>query len=420
MWLISKVLIFLCIFSIHPALNAQAIPDPLDELDLNVDFSIENTEVKLGDVINYTVSIANLSTSLVATNVTLKLSYLPDSQISLPELPATICEDDNDVITCTISELTPTASIEITVSAKADTDKRSLRLLGLVEADQPHNNNYFRSLISVEHPPEPEPPELPGTVDLGIEVTQLRKTESGILYDVRVFNQHTENVATDPIVNIHLLEQEILASIDSCAVDEQILRCALPEIAPDADYTFEFTLNTSSDTMRLFIDVSSAQPDRNTLNNLYRSTLITTSGIAPSVEIINIADSNGNFQQQEPSVQIDNVPESLNPVTNNTIESQNPVANSTVESQNSVANNTEELQNPLNAAEPQNSVPDNATEPQKSVVDNTIESQNSVARNTQIASGSGTLNYQLIFFLVLLITRSKFKNCGGRVSLSTS
>ena len=309
MQLISKVLVFICILSLHPLLNAQAVPDPIDVVELDWNLSVENTEVKPDDAIDYSVTVSNLSTSVVATNVILQLTYLPDSQISLPPLPASVCEDDTKVITCIISELLPQESIEITVSARAETDWHRILLGGgVIGLDQTLSTNNgtltSREFIAVAQPQAlvvEEIAELPGTVDLGIEATSSSPTESGIEYNMRIFNQHKQNVATSPEVNIQLLEQEVFVSVDSCTVNDQVLQCDLPEIGPDGDYTFVITVNAINEITRLFADVNSQQPDRDLDNNTLTSTTVHSSspGIQAGATLVYI-DEFGNIAHEQP------------------------------------------------------------------------------------------------------------------------
>jgi len=111
----------------------------------------------------------------------------------------------------------------------------------------------------------------PASVDLSLSIMgsidDVRVGDEFVL-DVRILNADGDTVATSPTIDLSLPDTLAFGTGEGCTVAEDVVRCVLPEIAPDSGVAVSLVLTaTSAGEDRLLAIVTSDQPDRSSSDN---------------------------------------------------------------------------------------------------------------------------------------------------------
>jgi len=256
-------------------------PDPVLTADVAIDISTDKSVAETQETILHTVTIENLSTTVIATNPLVTLTFPARYNIvSSPDCTVTTIAT---VLNCTITELQPEETIEFNVSTEVDV-AGEYDVVAEVSTDQPDpvtgNNEVTTSAVVtapiVIEPVEPIAPVevtvTPETVDLtlSIEADKLEFTVGDTVeYTLTVSNLSDTNTATGAVVGVTLPASLQFQSSDICTANNQTIICETGELTTGESTTVSFTslavsVNTYSE---LFASASSSQPEDNLTNN---------------------------------------------------------------------------------------------------------------------------------------------------------
>ena len=262
--------------------------NPAQSIDLLLDASVVERNLRAGDEFSLTIDITNNSESETATQ-----------PLVFAQVPSTI--DFNLPAECTIRSASTTLTCELAEIGPQQT--RTINLPGLanatglinielsVSADQNDNdlsNNRVLTFIDTRDP------DVVASVDLVLSAsasTDTLEIGTSVTYAVSATNTHETTIATSPVIEVVLPDNLQFESSSDCTANEQALVCSVAELIPGMTASAQFSVTViGAGNSELLISTSAAEAEETSGDN----------ELALPVNVLSIAPA---LEQPEPPAQ---------------------------------------------------------------------------------------------------------------------